>query len=285
MATFKSKVLNLWSDDETLQMRIVPEVDKVRMFYNNGSFPVEFPLLTTQGENVGEKMNANAEAIQDETSRAIDAENLLNVNLSNETNRALSAEDALTVAFNDEKARVAAQEVFEANERALEQSQRISADNAFTATLNAEIQTRQANDTQHTNDINAELNRAQSEEARIEQKLDVYVSSNDAKVDAGDAKHDAYEVYANDRMLSIETKATADANTNATGLQTEIDTRTAEVSRLDGRIDFVVSNTDPAALDSLTEIVNKFNADGATYESRLNSLEQVIQQLVEQLNN
>lgn len=285
MATFKSKVLNLWSDDETLQMRIVPEADKVRMFYNNGSLPVEFPQLTTGGENVFNKMSANDEAIVDEYNRAYAVENAISLNLANETNRALSAEDVITEAFNDEKARVATQETFEAGERALEHSQRVSADNAFNATLNAEIQTRQANDTQHTNDINAELLRASDEESRIEQRLDVYIYDNDVKVNAGDSKHDAYEVYANDRMSAIELKSTNDGSSSSTALQTEIDTRVSEVARLDGRIDFVVSNVEPAALDSLTEIVNKFNADGATYETRLNNLEQVIQQLVEQLSN
>jgi uncharacterized protein YdgA (DUF945 family) len=127
--------------------------------------------------------------------------------------------------------------------------------------------------------------RAQGEESRIEQRLDVYIYDNDAKVNAGDAKHDAYEVYANDRMLALENKSTSDGDSNSANLQSEIDTRVSEVARLDGRIDFVVNNVDGSALDSLSEIVNKFSSDGLTYENRLSNIESVLQQLVEQLSN
>jgi hypothetical protein len=119
--------------------------------------PVDIVNLEVAGVNVYSKMNENAQAVVDEESRAMEAEGNLLSDLTAETNRAQSAENALSSAFDDEKARVATQEAFEASERALEQSQRISADNAFSATLNAEIQARQANDTQHTNDINNEL--------------------------------------------------------------------------------------------------------------------------------
>ena len=53
-----------------------------------------------------------------------------------------------------------------------------------------------------------------------------------------------------------------------------------DVKRIDGRIDFITSNVDAAALDSLTEIVNSFNASGVTYASRLLFLEGIVQQLV-----
>ena len=45
-------------------------------------------------------------------------------------------------------------------------------------------------------------------------------------------------------------------------------------------IDFITSNVDGAALDSLTEIVNNFNVNGASYASRLTYLEGVIASLV-----
>ena len=54
----------------------------------------------------------------------------------------------------------------------------------------------------------------------------------------------------------------------------------ADVKRIDGRIDFIVSNVNPSALDSLTEIVNSFNSNGASYASRLTYLEGIIQELV-----
>ena len=53
-----------------------------------------------------------------------------------------------------------------------------------------------------------------------------------------------------------------------------------DVKRIDGRIDFLTANTDQANLDSLLEVVNSFNASGATYASRLSFLEGIVQQLV-----
>lgn len=283
MATYRSKVLNLWSQDETLQMRIVPEADKVRMFYNNGSLPLEFPYLTTQGENVYQKMSANAQAVLDENSRAVAAEDVISANLTQETNRALSAESGLQSQFDDEKARVSAREISDAAERAAEQAARIAADNLITYNLNNEITDRQAQDAQHTLDISNERIRATDEEERIEEKLDAYQLSNDAKVDAGDAAHAAYVTANNARLDDIEAKANSDDSAGSAALQTEIDTRVSEVARVDARIDSVLSNIDPASLDSLTEIVNKFNQDGVTYADRLTALEAVVSALVEQL--
>ena len=283
--SYKSKVLNLWSQSELYNLKVVPEEDKVRMFYNNGSFPVEMPYLTTQGENVFQKMNQNATDIESESSvRQIQVAGL-SQDITNEFNRATSAELVIQTALDDEKARVAIQEAFEASERAAEQSARQSADNTLSATLNAEIQSRQAQDTQHTNDINAEASRAAQEEERIEEKLDAYVLSNDAKVDAGDAKHDAYETYANARMDVIEGKAVDDSDTFNGFLALETKARTDEIARVDGRIDFIVSNTDAASLDSLAEIVNRFQTDGVDYSQRLSNIESVLQALVEQLGN
>ena len=53
-----------------------------------------------------------------------------------------------------------------------------------------------------------------------------------------------------------------------------------DVKRLDERVNFITINVTPESLDSLTEIVNSFNASGATYASRLNFLEGIVQSLV-----
>lgn len=283
MASYKSKVLNLWSQDETLQMRIVPEADKVRMFYNNGSLPLEFPYLTTQGENVYQKMSANAQAVLDEKSRAVAAEGVISANLTTESNRAQSAEYALETAFNDEKSRIATQEQFEANERAAEQAARISADNALSATLNAEIQSRQAQDTQHTNDINAENLRAENRENEIEAAFDAYVLSNDSKIGLIDDAHNGYVASNDTRLAAVEAKAISDAASNLANLEIETNIRVSEVARLDSRVDSVLSNIDPGALDSLSEIVSHFQANGQGYADRLTALEAVVAALVEQL--
>lgn len=283
MATYKSKVLNLWDDSETLRMRILPEATKVRMFYDNGSLPVEFPNLETQGENVYQKMSANAQAVLDEQSRAQSAEAAISANLTTESNRALSAEAAIQLDLDNEKSRIASRELSDASERAAEQSARILADNLITNNLNNEITDRQAQDAQHTLDISNEQIRATNEEERIEEKLDLYQVNNDARSDNIESAHSAYVSSNNARLDAIEAKAVSDDSAGSSALQAEIDTRVSEVARLDDRINNVLSNIDPASLDSLTEIVNKFNQDGVTYADRLTALEAVVAALVEQL--
>jgi hypothetical protein len=56
--------------------------------------------------------------------------------------------------------------------------------------------------------------------------------------------------------------------------------RKSDVSRLDGRIDFITNNADGAAIDSLAEIVSQFNLNGATLASRITYLEGVVASLV-----
>ena len=65
-----------------------------------------------------------------------------------------------------------------------------------------------------------------------------------------------------------------------TGAAAEVARATAAEGKLSDRIDFITSNVNPSALDSLTEIVANFNANGATYASRLTWLEGVVQELL-----
>ncbi len=65
-----------------------------------------------------------------------------------------------------------------------------------------------------------------------------------------------------------------------TGAAAEVARATAAEEKLSERIDFITSNVNPAALDSLTEIVANFNANGVTYSNRLLWLEGVVQELL-----
>ena len=284
MLSYKSKVLNLFSQDEVHQFRIVPSDVDVSMSYDSGALPVEFPLLNTQGVNVHTKMFDNATAIGTESTRALNAEDSLAADLESESERAAGVESGIQSELTAEKTRVSGQEAFEAQELANEIATRVADDLALGSRITNETNARSAADFKHTTDITNEITRAGDEESRIEQRLDVYIYDNDTKVNTGDAKHDAYELYANQRMLDIESKSTSDGTSNSDAVADEAKTRADEVLRLDGRINGVLSNIDPASLDSLTEIVGKFNDDGVTYADRLTALENVIASLVEQLN-
>lgn len=285
MQSYKSRVLNLYNaQNEGDQFRIEPSNTKVTLNYNAGGKPVDFLYLTVQDVDVHAKMFDNATAIGAESSRAQAAENSLAADLESESGRASGVESNIQSELTAEKTRVAAQEIFEAGELANEVATRLADDLALGSRITNETNARTAADSKHTTDISNEISRASGEESRIEQRLDVYKYDNDVKVNAGDAKHDAYETYANARMDTIEAKSSSDGTANSDAVAAEAKTRADEVFRLDGRIDSVLSNIDPASLDSLSEIVGKFNADGLTYADRLTALEAVIASLVEQLN-
>ena len=284
MLSYKSKVLNLYSQDEVHQFRIVPSESDVSMSYDGGVLPVEFPLLNTQGVNVHTKMFDNSTAIGAESSRALNAEVDIANDLESESERAAGVESGIQSELTAEKTRVSAQEIFEAQELANEVATRHADDLALGSRITNETNARSAADSKHTTDITNEITRAGDEESRIEQRLDTYIYDNDVKVDAGDLAFSAYENYANARMDTIESKSASDGTSNSDAVADEAKTRADEVFRLDGRINSVLSNIDPASLDSLTEIVGKFNADGLTYANRLTALEAVISALVNQLN-
>ena len=86
------------------------------------------------------------------------------------------------------------------------------------------------------------------------------------------------------RMDIIESKAAADYSELDERIGTSGTDTASKFDALTLRVDGILSNTDPASLDSLAEIVQKFSADGIDYAQRLTNLESVIQQLVEQLS-
>ena len=72
-----------------------------------------------------------------------------------------------------------------------------------------------------------------------------------------------------------------------TPISAEVARAQAAEGKLSDRIDFIVSNTSPSAIDSLTELLSHFSQNGQGYASRLTYLEGVIAELVnksQQLN-
>ena len=85
--------------------------------------------------------------------------------------------------------------------------------------------------------------------------LDVKIQFEKTRAETAEGK-----VQAN---IDDEAKARADADT-----------------KLSDRIDFIVSNTNPSAIDSLSEIVAQFSQNGVGYADRLTYLEGVVAALV-----
>ena len=118
---------------------------------------------------------------------------------------------------------------------------------------------------------------AVSAEAKARQDADANLLSAIQTVEADSKTRDS----ALDVKLSQERSRSEGAESSLSGrIDNEIMDRKSDVSRLDGRIDFITNNADGAAIDSLSEIVSQFNLNGATLASRLSYLEGVVASLV-----
>lgn len=284
--SFKSKVLNLYSQDELAHFRVEPQSDKVVLNYNQGlvQLPLELKNLTVENVNVYNKMFDNEAKTATEKARAEAKEAVIDANLSAEEKRAGDEEARIEGKFDAEKVRVDAQEILEAQDLANEVLARETGDINLQTAITNESNTRAAADTAHTNAINDEKVRAEGQETRIEGKIDSYAVFNDARVLNAETAHADY-VASNDAKLDAHI---VNFNTQATKQDTEhkqeVQDRTDDVANLQSQINNIL-NGSPEHLDQLSEIVARFDANGATYDSRLNDLESVVQQLVEQLTN
>ena len=279
---YRAHVLNLYDDSNAHHFQVSPSLDKVSMAYDGGALPINFPLLHANNVDVFAKMSENTQAVVDEQTRAVDAETVLqdNINLGRSE---LDAVDAgLRTDIDAEVARAT------------------QVDNNFSVSLANEVADRQAGDQTLTTDLAFEVNRAtaaesvinanhnaevalaRSEEARIELKVDDYVTANDTKLDNHIGVHDSYVSSNDTRSQQIEDDAQALSDKQQLDHDTEVADRQAAVLNLQNQINSILSNSDPAALDSLSEIVASFQADGASYVSRLDSIEATLQELVNQ---
>ena len=285
--SFKSKVLNLYSVDETKHFRVEPTDDKVEIAYKDANLvdmPVNFPVLRANGINVFDKMEDNKTDIDDEAFRAIAKENQIEADLSTESSRAEAKENEIKSELDSEKTRLAAQEALEASALAQEILDRETQGINLQTAIDNESNTRAAADTAHTQAIINETDRAVAEEARIEGALNTYELTNNQRVLDVEVAHADY-VASNDVKVQDNTDAhTAYVASNDAKLDAEILDRQNAVANVQSQITAMLDGS-PEHLDQLAEIVARFDANGATYDSRLSDLESVVSALVEQLSN
>ena len=200
----------------------------------------------------------------------------LDQNAQAETSRAVAAETKLQQNVDSEAAA------------------RVATDNYHTAQIAQEISDRQTGNQQLEIKLGSEVSRAHASE--------LVLTNNVATVSAGlasEVSERKSEVVRLDARILQEIITRGDSVFNEAQLREAADIAlgvrcdglvagaAAEVARaqaaeekLSDRISFISSNTNPSALDSLTEIVNNFNVNGASYASRLSYLESVIAELV-----
>lgn len=207
--------------------------------------------------------------IDAEIKRASEEETLIKGLITNETNARTAADQSLQWAVDGLSGSLTAETV-----------NREAADNSLYSAIQAEQKAREDADAV----IHAELLSlsvgAGSSAAEYKQLV-----SDEAKARAS---ADADE---KNRAMSAESflSSSIDAERNqrwakeAQTAQEFFDYKTARESwesKTTARVEFIASNADPAALDSLSEIVSHFSTNGQSYADRLTYLENVIESLV-----
>ena len=200
----------------------------------------------------------------------------LDQNAQAETSRAVAAETKLQQNVDSETAA------------------RVATDSYHTAQIAQEISDRQTGNQQLEIKLGSEVSRAQASE--------LVLTNNVATVSAGlasEVSERKSEVVRLDARVLQEIQTRGDSVFNeaqlreaadlalgarcdglVAGAAAEVAERVSEVKRLDGRLDFITSNVDGAALESLSEIVNNFNVNGNGYAARLTWLEGIVADLV-----
>jgi hypothetical protein len=150
-----------------------------------------------------------------------------------------------------------------------EKTRASSAEAQIAADLYSETQTRASADETLTTNLAAE--------GKIRSDADTKLSTDLAD----EVANRATAVSAVDGKLTVErTRAIAAEGVVQANVEAEAKERASEVKRIDGRIDFITSNVDAVAIDSLSEIVSQFSQNGQGYASRLTYLESVVAALV-----
>ena len=279
MPDYKSRELNIHHTDNNHRFRVLPlsnvaglpaqcfSLSSVSNVGVEGALYVPQAIVDTLGgkKNVGDELYSHSVSIS-----ATDQK------LFVESQARESGDAAIISSLISESKTRADADQSHVVAQAQETAARISADVAINAAISTESSQRQAADLVHTSSI-AQVNLDLATESKAR-------SDGDAKclldlADESKARSDADSKLTTDLAAEV-TRATNMDNGIWATVQTEAAYTRSEAKRLDERINFIASNTDQAALDSLTEIVNNFNSSGATLQARVVFLEQVVQELV-----
>ena len=254
---------------------------------------------------------ANANAIATETSRATAAEVAITSLLTAEETARIAADAALSARLSTEEAtsvslqtqvtaevnRASAAEAVIAQDLADEVTRATGAEAANAQNLQDEITARAVADTQVRTDLGADI-------VTAENAAKAHAEAQDALM-IGDATVDGtLSNTVTDRIATAKAEAVAKAESELTieelervagdlALQTELDAEEARASAaetvlqgnidaeetariagdsgLQSQIDFITSNTDSAALDSLTEIVSAFQSSDSDMSALIGS--------------
>jgi len=157
-----------------------------------------------------------------------------------------------------------------------ESKTRKDADSKLTTDLGIESKAREDADSKLTTDLTAESKARTTADDFLQAQVNglwggVQSNENDSK-----NRDSALGV----RIDAERTRATSAESALQLNVDAEATRALAAEGKLSDRIDFIVSNTNPTAIDSLSEIVTQFSQNGVGYADRLTYLEGVVAALV-----
>jgi len=278
MSDYKSRELTLYNDGGyKLQVRPIDvSTDagpgfsiKTTLLNGNGDWGVHIPMLKVDTMNgvrtVGSSIGTHEYKI-----------GALETGLATEVSDRKAGDTKLQSNIDTEAGTRSAQVASLSSQIAVEVADRKTDTFNLNASISSEATARSAADTVHTNAIaslnsglSAEVAERKSEVIRLDARILQEIQTRGDSVFNEAQLREAADVALGVRCDNLVTGAAA-----------EVARAQAAEGKLSDRIDFITSNTNPSALDSLTEIVNNFNVNGASYASRLSYLEGVIQELL-----
>ena len=278
LSDYKSRELNLHRDDG-YKFRIIPK-------FGDTEVPYAFELKTTNTSNNGNwgvyvesLFSSVGNVTQSVGGMLYSHANTLNTHTTDIANEVYSRHTGDVKLANDlfiESQTRASGDAVHTADIAAEVAARISGDYTLQQSLANETANRTAADTVHTQsiaqlgiDLAAESASRADHDTKIISDLNV---QKDARI-AGDAKLTTDLASESSARVLADSKLTSD-------LSAEVAARVADVANVNGRVDFVIHNTDPQALDSLSEIVAQFSANGSNFAARIAFLEGVVAELV-----
>ena len=262
---------------------------------NSNAITAEVTRATQKETEINDRLTV-------EISRATAAESALAVQIGQETTRATAAENALSARLDTEEQTSTSlqSQITDEVTRATNNENRIEgrldseitratgAEQANAENISDEILARAVADTQVRTDLGADIVTAEAA-AKAHAEAQDALMIGDVTVDGTEsntvtdriATAKAEAIIEANNSVSIENQERKDADSDLgvridtevsrataaegvlqTNIDTEEDARIAGDANLQSQVDFITSNTDPAALDSLTEIVGAFqNAD------------------------
>jgi len=232
-------------------------------------------------------------ALNTETSARIAGDNALDARLTTEEGNV----DQLQSDLADEITRATGAEAVIAQDLADEVARATAAEAANAQSIQDEINARAAADTQVRTDMTAAINSGDAATLQsakdhddlligdatvdgtagntVTDRIATALSSANSKTDADvAAEQAAREAADSDLQAGLDAeiaRATAAEQQISSDLAAEVTRATGEETRIEAKVDNIISNTDPAALDSLTEIVTAFESADSDMSALISS--------------